>query len=108
MYNCDSKNMTQKVTAIKAVRGLAYVGLKDAKDLVEKGKFSITPDASLNENDIAMMIHSLRGAGVEVIKAPKGSSIPLSMLEDALGEAVFEKNYGLAEEILSVLKRNAV
>ena len=108
MYTCNAKNMTQKVTAIKAVRGLTYLGLKEAKDLVEKEKFSLTPLSGLTEDETDVLIRTLRGAGVEVVKASKKSTISLSMLEDALGEAVFEKNYDLAGEILAVLKGNAI
>jgi len=108
MYNCNSKNMSQKVTAIKAVRALTYLGLKEAKDLVEKEKFSLTPASGLTENETAVLIRTLRGTGVEVVKASTKTSLTLSMLEDALGEAVFEKDYELAGEILEVLKRNAI
>jgi len=55
-----------------------------------------------------LFFRTLRGTGVEVVKASTKTSLTLSMLEDALGEAIFEKDYELAEEILAVLKRNAV
>ena len=107
-FKCDTKKMHAKVSAIKAIRGMTHMGLKESKDLVEKEVFSFTPATGLFTTDLDSLLRDLRGAGVEVREVSKtDGSMPLSMLEDALQEAVFERDYSLAEDILAILKKNA-
>ena len=65
----------QKINAIKAVRALSRIGLKEAKDFVEdviaKGKphkATLTVVQSLTADEIKVHIKELRTAGLDVIE----------------------------------------
>ncbi len=112
MLKCDARATVRsgkKVQAIKLVRSATGLGLKEAKDLVETEVFELDP----NENWLAQhldtdrngLIRDLRGIGITVNEGPMGSDTTLSMLEDALHEAVSLRTMELAEDILALLKK---
>jgi len=100
----------KKVQAIKIVRALTNLGLKEAKDLVETTVFDLDIyEAGLREPfpTVEHAIQTLRDVGVSVESnlATAASATTLCMLEDALHEAVSLKTYEIAEDILALIKK---
>jgi len=106
---CNSAHIQNKVGAIKAVRALSGLGLKDSKDLVETdGAWSFEIDNSIIVSESAKndCLKNLKDSGVSVIEEPGGTSISFSIMEDAMQEALVERNYSLAQDILDTLKKH--
>jgi hypothetical protein len=112
MLKCDATAAIrngQKVPAIKLVRAATGLGLKETKDLVETEVFEF--DVSENwlarnlDTDRNGLIRSLRGLGITVDEGPVAADTTLSMLEDALHEAVSMQTMEIAEDILFLLKK---
>lgn len=112
MLKCDARESIrngQKVPVIKLVRGATGLGLKEAKDLTETEIF----DLDINEGYMLShagrtkddLIRELRRSGVLVTDGPMAADTTLSMLEDALHEAVSMQTMEIAEDILGLLKK---
>jgi hypothetical protein len=114
MLQCDSSTALSKVgrgnkvSAIKIVRSVSGLGLKEAKDLVETQNF----DLDINENllrepfpTIEILIARLREVGVEVKHGGGAADTTICMMEDALHEAVTMGTYEIAEDILALVKK---
>ena len=96
-----------KIGAIKAVRALSGIGLKDAKDLVETdGDWDFEIDSTLGDDDRNDEIKNLKDSGVSVIESGASTSISFSIMEDAMHEALVERKYDLAQDILDTLKKH--
>ncbi len=103
---CNSSHIQNKIGAIKAVRALSGMGLKDAKDLVETdGDWDFEMDSTLGDDDRNHEIKNLREAIVRVTESGV-TSISFSIMEDAMHEALVERKYDLAQDILDTLKKH--
>ncbi len=70
---CNSSHIQNKIGAIKALRGLSGIGLKDAKDLVETdGDWDFEMDSTLGDDDRNHEIKNLRDSGVKVTVGTRG------------------------------------
>ena len=90
-----------KVTAIKAVRSLCYMGLKEAKDFVETpGQHKLSIDSGVSEYNIAELCQILRNEGFLV-----GSPIHevLRGLRELASEALSVGADELANEIMQLI-----
>lgn len=112
MLKCDATaaiRSGQKVPAIKLVRAATGLGLKEAKDLVETEIFNLEVlDSRLSSNldtDQNGLVRKLRDLGILVSEGPMAAETTLSMLEDALHEAVSMQTMEIAEDILALLKK---
>jgi len=102
-FNTTSSMLTNKIRAIKAIRALSGLGLKDAKELIETYSGEI-PIIGKSEDEIKILVCELKNAGVK-IKETYVSDIAINHLEDALQEAVASKDFGLAKDVLTIIER---
>ena len=114
IVRCDSTKAMHngnKVAAIKVVRTLTNLGLKEAKDLVEATHFDLNiQEGYLREPfpTVEIAIERLQELGVGVEDYGPGGAVAnttICMLEDALHEAVSLKSYDIAEDILALIKK---
>ena len=103
LLKCDATEACRsgnKVAAIKLVRAATSMGLKESKDLVDAGIFKMVARMPCDD-----LIRDLRSVGVLVNEHGGAPETTLSMLEDALHEAVSLQAMEIAEDILALLKK---
>jgi hypothetical protein len=112
MLKCDARAAIlsgKKVAAIKLVRAATGLGLKEAKDLVETEVFELDVSENLLarnlDTDENGLVRNLRGLGITVDEGPVAADTTLSMLEDALHEAVSMQTMEIADDILKLLAK---
>lgn len=100
----------QKIPAIKGLRTLAYIGLKEAKDSVENCEFepltfNISPAYEAGEGNIAEDISYLRSTGLTVQMA--GSyELYADQLKEIATAAMLKGDYYVAKHLAAFLEKH--
>lgn len=108
-YLVKNRNFVEsnKVKAIKAVRAITRLGLKDAKDAVEDAMdgHTITIESSFNPRDpaIAHELSELKCFGFELAHEKTKASMILESVKQSAILAAKEDDYDLARLLLNVL-----
>ena len=102
-----------KIQAIKGLRKLSGLGLKEAKDFVEGVEGKAHPVVAqfvpaVEGFDLQDAINMLAEGGVKVTGMSGEREDILGKINAAAADAVRATEYELAEELIEVLKRNRV
>lgn len=100
-----SGNTDHKVAAIKALRNLVGLGLREAKDAIESvmdgEQITLDTDATLNRSDIQI----LAGEGITV-NGGTNRRLVLQAIKSAVRIAIEDGEYDLAISLLEVMKKH--
>ncbi len=104
-------SITQRIAAIKAIRGLGGMGLKEAKDIMdsinESDQTIVKPVCADNNAGSNVWISMLQGAGAEVTIIREQNPVRDGISESISGLAAWattSANYDLARALIDVLE----
>jgi hypothetical protein len=103
----------QKIAAIKRLRALTGICLKEAKDgielCMEQGQPQTYELHSVEPESLTYAVQELAACGVEVkgveVKGVKPSSSDAAFIKGTLYRAVAQKRWGIAADLLQLLAR---
>lgn len=105
---------SNKVIAIKALRNLAGLGLKEAKDAVEEAMCGVTVtfDSSRKALDLtgsdSEAFRDLKGQGILVVGGAGKRGVIITATRSSAKMAVDEGEYELAISLINVLKEHDI
>lgn len=97
----------QRVVAIKCVREMTGLGLKEAKEFTETGKpEKLTVRADMPDDELRAALNTLSRLGVQISPAnPTGVALLLGEIQYVAARAVEQAEYELAAALVEVLRR---
>ena len=96
----------QKVSAIKAVRGIARIGLKEAKELIDVAQTGreVECDCAVTDSELREYTETLRHCGATVNENTGRYELYIEQLKEITTSATLAGDYYVAKKILDLLE----